>query len=142
MSDKFIGMPYPITRDPKGYYRKQSGSNQVKSDLLCLLLTNPGERVMLPDFGCDLRGLVFQQNDEATALIARERIIAAISTWEPRIAVEQIDVITNVNRNKLSKQDDLTNANHVLMIRIRFVDPENIQEVQELRVELPINATG
>jgi phage baseplate assembly protein W len=46
----FLGAPYPIIKSPRGLLRTQSGINQIKSDLLVLLLTEPGERVMLPEF--------------------------------------------------------------------------------------------
>jgi len=59
----FIGAPYPISRHPLGMLRSQKGVNQVKSDLLVLLLTEPGERVMLPAFGTPLKQFFFEQND-------------------------------------------------------------------------------
>jgi hypothetical protein len=45
---EFAGAPYPITKDPMGYFRIQSGIDQIRSDLLALILTNAGERPMLP----------------------------------------------------------------------------------------------
>jgi phage baseplate assembly protein W len=41
---------------------------------------------MLPEFGTPLLELVFEQNDEATAELARDMIATAIETWEPRIS--------------------------------------------------------
>ena len=47
----FAGMGYPIVTNPKGYFPVTKGVDLIKGDLLCLLLTNPGERVMMPQFG-------------------------------------------------------------------------------------------
>lgn len=138
MADKFAGVPYPVTRDAKGYFRSQGGVRQIKSDLLVLLLTNPGERVMLPEFGTPLRQLMFEPNDQSLHSRAREMIINAIRRWEPRISVEQIDVLSKVDEASLNSNDDLTEGDAILMIRIRFLDPGNIQTVQELKLEVPL----
>ena len=49
MLANFLGCPYPIQDDPFGYLHTQSDVNQIKSDLLILLLTNPGERCLTAD---------------------------------------------------------------------------------------------
>lgn len=138
--EKFLGVPYPLVKDARGYFRSQGGVPQIKSDLLILLLTNPGERVMLPDFGTPLRELVFEPNDASLQIKAREMIINAIKKWEPRISVEQIDVTSNVQEGDLGSDDDYTEKDSVLMIRVKFLDPANIQTVQELNLEVPIGA--
>jgi len=137
MKEKFFGCPYPIVRDPRGLLRTQNGVQQIKSDLLVLLLTNPGERVMLPGFGTPLRKLMFEQNDETLIGLARQMIIDSIRTWEPRVTVQQLEV-------GFADDDDDLNPNeegakeHILFIKIQFVDPENIKEVQVLTLEVPL----
>lgn len=134
----FLGAPYPITKHPLGFFRTQSGIDQVKSDLLSLLLTTPGERVMLPEFGTPLKKLMFDPNDSAVASQAREMIIKAINIWEPRITVDAIEVSNSMSSKALNPADDLTNQEHILNIKIRFFDPNNISEIQELKLELPL----
>jgi len=139
---KFLGVPYPITYNPRGLLRTQKGADQVKSDLLILLLTNPGERVMMPDFGTPLNSLIFNPNDTTLAGQAREMIINSISIWEPRITVENIEVVTqldNMDRNDLNANDDLSERDGTLIIKINFFDRENIQDIQELRLQLPLS---
>jgi phage baseplate assembly protein W len=89
---KFLGFPYPVVSNPRGLLATQGGVDQIKSDLLCLLLTNPGERVMIPDFGTPLRELIFEPNDDVLVNKAREVIITAIKTWEPRVTIDQIEI--------------------------------------------------
>jgi phage baseplate assembly protein W len=138
MTEKFKGFPYPIVTDGKGYFHTQSGTRQIKSDLLILLLTNPNERVMLPSFGTPLKQLVFEPNDISLQTRAREIIIAAIREWEPRITIEQIEVTSNVDSDALNFNDDRTEMGSILMITIRFLDPDNIQTIQELKLEVPL----
>jgi phage baseplate assembly protein W len=135
---KFLGAPYPIKKNPRGLLATQSGLDQIKSDMLVLLMTNPGERCMLPDFGTPLRQLLFDPNDEIIAEKAREMIINSIKTWEPRITVEQIEVSTIIDENTLNPEDLREDIQHILFIRILFFDPEQIQEVQELKLKVPL----
>jgi phage baseplate assembly protein W len=135
---KFLGVPYPVKSTPKGFFYSQDGINQIKSDLLCLLLTNPGERVMTPNFGTPLRRLLFEPNDLSLQIAAKNMIIDSISTWEPRIAIQQVQVMSSIDRDDLNNYDDLTELEHILYIKIEFIDPQNISEVQELVLEVPL----
>jgi phage baseplate assembly protein W len=142
MSDKFLGVPYPLRKDAKGYFYSQGGLNQIKSDLLILLLTNPGERIFLPDYGTPLRKLIFEPNDPSLAIQAREMIITSIQKWEPRISVDQIEVDIDVDKRSLDRQDNGTEAASILMIKILFKDPANMQAVEELKLEVPLGANA
>ena len=137
---EIFGLPYPIQKDPRGLLYSQRGVSQMRSDLLVLLLTNPGERVMLPEFGTPLRTLMFEQNDGTIETQAREMIINSIKLWEPRIVVSAIDVSSDVDENDLNPQDTQTQKEHILSIKIMFFDPENIKEVQELKLNVPLDA--
>lgn len=134
----FLGVPYPVRKSPQGFFYSQGGIDQIKSDMLCLLLTNPGERVMNPTFGTPLRKLIFEPNDKGLQTKARNMIINSIKKWEPRIAVKNIEVKSAVDKKSLNKADDRTEEEHILFIRIIFVDPQNIKEIQELTLEVPL----
>lgn len=135
---KFIGAPYPIIKHPRGFLRTVHGVDSLRADLLSLLLTNPGERVMLPTYGVALRKLIFEPGDTILVEQAREMIVTAIRTWEPRITVESIDITTNPDEELLNVNDDYTQREHILYIQIKFFDPENMAEVQELKLEVPL----
>ena len=134
----FLGLPYPVVKNPLGFFRTQSGVSQIKSDLLSLLLTNPGERVFLSDFGTPLKRLIFEQNDTILENMAKNMIAEAISMWEPRIAVNQIEVSRRFPNSSLNALDPGEDIDNILYIKITFVDPEQISEVQELRLQIPL----
>ena len=138
----FLGMPYPIVKHPLGFLRTQGGINQIKSDLLALLLTEPGERVMLPSFGTPLKKFMFEPNDPTLVENVRNAIIDSIRTWEPRIQVTDIQVTNSASeiKDSLSPYDNREELGHILMIRIAFTDFNNIQEVQELKLQIPLGA--
>ena len=135
----FLGCPYPLVKHPRGFFRTQSGMDQIKSDLLALLLTEPGERVMLPDFGTSLKKFIFEPNDSSVLEQIRNEIARAISIWEPRIAVQNIEV-TNGNDvvGSLDQQDLKQDLQHIVLIKILFTNFDNIQKVEELRLEIPV----
>lgn len=136
---KFLGTPYPIIKNPLGFFKTQSGLSQIKSDLLILLLTNPGERVFLPDYGTPLKRLLFEQNDASLEQQAKDMIAESIRKWEPRVAVNQIEVTRDIDRKNLNEYDSLQDTQHILYIKITFIDPEQIENVQELKLEIPLS---
>ena len=140
MAVKFLGAPYPIIKTPRGLLAQSNGVDQIKADLLQLLLTTPGERVMTPLFGTPLKKLIFEQNDVALEVQARNMIVEAIDTWEPRIIVNNIRATSgdNFDRSKLNNSDNLEQAGYILGIEIEFFDPNNITEIESLVLELPL----
>ena len=57
-----LAAPFPIVKNPLGLLAPTTGLKGIKGDLIQLLLTNPGDRVMLPTYGTPLRRLVFEPN--------------------------------------------------------------------------------
>ena len=62
------GLGFPLGKDKTtgGFFRKVSNIEAIRNAVTQLLLTEPGERLMLPRFGCRLRRYLFQPLDEAT----------------------------------------------------------------------------
>lgn len=138
MAKRFIGCQYPLVKTTRGIMAQKSRVDQIKADLLQLLLTNPGERVMLPAYGTPLRKLMFEPNDPSLEIEAKRMIIDSISRWEKRIELSSVSVTSNVDVFDLNPLDTREQSDHILMIKILFFDPVNINEVQELQLEVPI----
>lgn len=137
---KFIGCQYPLMKTPRGIMAQKNGVDQIKADMLQLLLTNPGERVMLADYGVPLRKLIFEPNDVGLEIQARNMIAEAITKWEPRVVLQQVQVSSVVDIGDLAPDDPREDTPHVLSVKILFYDPQNITEVQELRLEVPLGS--
>ena len=71
-----------------------SGEQDIKQSLMILLNTSPGERIMKPDYGCDIRSFVFQETDNSHMHVLKDTIANAILNYEPRIKVEEINIDT------------------------------------------------
>lgn len=67
----------------------------VRQALLLLLSHIPGERVLRPDYGCELYRLVFMPNDATTAGLAIHYVRKAVERWEPRVQLLQVDANAN-----------------------------------------------
>lgn len=140
MAKKFLGLQYPLTKTPRGLLAQKRGIDQIKADMLQLLLTNPGERVMLPTFGTPLRRLIFEPNDISLEVEAKQMIAQSLQMWEPRIVIQQINVTSRFDERNLDARDNKEEIDAVLGIRIDFIDPENISQIQQLKLEVPIGS--
>jgi|OpeIllAssembly_1097287.scaffolds.fasta_scaffold105264_2 phage baseplate assembly protein W len=62
----------------------------VASSLHILLTTVQGERIMVPEYGCNLDELLFESLDTRTKTLMADKIEAAIVYFEPRIELESV----------------------------------------------------
>jgi len=71
-----FGLNFPIgrNRDRGGFFQKTSGIPMIRDAVKQLLLTERGERLMLPNFGCNLRKFLFQPLDENTFTQIKDEI--------------------------------------------------------------------
>ncbi len=71
-----------------------SDADHVRDELLQLLLTSPGERLFLPEFGGGVRKLVFEPASDVLRGVVKARITNALTRWlGHRLTVELIDVV-------------------------------------------------
>ncbi|WP_194410452.1 GPW/gp25 family protein [Microbacterium cremeum] len=80
-----------VTIAPTGRVDLVHGADAVRQSLMLLLSTTPGERVMRPDYGCDLAKLVFSPGDDTTAGLAIHYVRRAVQRFEPRVVVLAVD---------------------------------------------------
>lgn len=72
--------------------RLSEDDEDIREALFILLSTLPGERLMNPDYGCDLHGQVFQTITNSSKTIIRDLISTAIIQHEPRVIIQSIDI--------------------------------------------------
>lgn len=74
---------------------------QLKYNLENFFNTTPGERFMNPTFGGGLKDIIFENLDEETFDLARQRIEADITTYFPNVEIVSLDVYSNQDSNEL-----------------------------------------
>ena len=89
---------HPVTND----LVVSRDASAIKQAIVNLLLTNKGERVMQPDYGSDIRSFLFEPLDFGTAQQIQDNIGYTIGLFEPRIAVNMIEVLPSYEDNGFS----------------------------------------
>ena len=94
--DVYVGIEFPLDHNLRGFFRQtKTIQQQVKSNIKNLLLTSKGERVFQPDFGCDLRDLLFEQINSETLDGVDNSIRVALDTWLPYVSINDLIIIQN-----------------------------------------------
>jgi hypothetical protein len=114
---------------PAGRLEWVQGEQTVRQALLLLLSTRPGERVLRPEYGCDLHRLVFEPNDETTAGVSIYHVRRAIERWEPRVEILDLDAGPDL--------EDPGRLEIVLEYRVRF-----LAETHRLRWSMFVSGEG
>ena len=89
---RHLSFPFRVGSDGRTV-APQSDAEHVRDEVLQLLLTAPGERLFLPEFGGGVRRLVFEPASDVLRGVVRARITQALSRWlGVRLTVESVDV--------------------------------------------------
>lgn len=86
------GISFPVRLGPDGRVAVSSGPDNIRECIRVVLLTEPGERLQLPEFGGGAGRFLFEPNTVGTRRRVQERIEEALRRWEPRIGLEQVTV--------------------------------------------------
>ncbi len=78
--------------DARGRIALAHRERDIEEAIQIILLTPKGQRVMRPEFGCRIHELMFAPNDATTAGLASFYVREALTMWEPRIAVIDVQV--------------------------------------------------
>lgn len=88
-----IGWKFPPTFDKNTKSVEMvSEEADIRESLHILLSTRPGERIMLPEYGCDTQALVFEAIDATNISVMKRMIERAILYFEPRITLNEIRI--------------------------------------------------
>lgn len=108
------GFAFPFQIDDLGQVGTGSGDANLHAKIFQVLLTSPGERVQEPQFGCGLRDLVFDPNNEILAATTEFTVARALQRWVgDQIIVEDVSTtasdsglevaVTFVRRDRLER---------------------------------------
>jgi len=122
--DAFFGLKFPLEykSDDGGFFpRARTLREQAFSNLKNLILTNKGERVGQPDFGCDISSLLFEQITEETGQQIKSSIQDAVENWLPYITIADVFV---------TFQDSQPNAIYIAVeFTVDVDDPNAVQTI-------------
>lgn len=105
--------PHPVSKDIVKFINE----NAVVRSIRNLLMTDRGERLYQPNLGTDLRKMLFEPIDSATAQMISVFVQQTITNYEPRAKIISLDVIPEEENNRyivgltvivINKQDPIS----------------------------------
>jgi phage baseplate assembly protein W len=85
----------------------------VQNSIATVFTTAPGQKILNPTFGLDLRMYLFEPISENSAFFIRDDIFNNLSTYEPRVVVRNVSVKPNVDEQlyEITLQIDVPQLN-------------------------------
>ena len=80
---------YPVKAGTKGLFVAETDINLIEGNIIQILGTRKGERVMLPLFGSRILDFIHEPLDHITCALLRLELIDAISMWEHRVILDR-----------------------------------------------------
>ena len=96
-----VGFGFPLDGDAV-FIPTFTTREQTKANMLNYLLTNKGERVFRPNFGANLRALLFENIQDATIDDIQASIQRDISIFFPNVVVQQIQFNNEPDQNEIN----------------------------------------
>jgi phage baseplate assembly protein W len=125
---KVLGIGINTTSNSNGVFSvNYTTLTQAKDNLKNLILTKKGERLMQPEFGCDVWKVLFEQLDGNLIETSIENtILDAVSIWLPYLNIDTI--IFDYDEN------DIDNNRIALDIKFSLVSNRNLSESIQITV--------
>ena len=89
----YTGISYPIKPGKKGLFNIETDIKLIEGNIIQILGTRKGERVMLPLFGSRLLDFIHEPLDHISCALLRHEIIDAVSSWEKRITLDRKNTV-------------------------------------------------
>lgn len=87
-----VGVGFPVRLTSEQTLESAIYEEDIRQAIRIILGTNPGDRLMRPDFGAGLNQFVFEPVNTATMAQAKTRVEEALIDWEPRIVIDEVKV--------------------------------------------------
>ena len=85
----YSGIAYPVKQGRNGIFCVETDITLIEGNIIQILGTRKGERVMLPLFGSRILDFIHEPLDHITCALLRFELIDAICMWEHRIILDR-----------------------------------------------------
>lgn len=96
-----VGWSFPPALDVTRVPAMVAYEEDIRQSIMIIMGTEPGERIMRPDFGAGLNRFVFEPANTTTMALIQTRVRGALVDWEPRIEVIDVKVTLDPNERNL-----------------------------------------
>jgi uncharacterized protein len=126
VSTTYLNFPFALT--PDGAVATADEDRHIRQRLEQILFTSPGERVMVPEFGCGARDLIFEGNGNVLAAATEFKIAKALQTFMgTRVLINAVNV---------------TNDGEKLIVEIVYTKTKDLQQQRDTFEFLPSEVGG
>ncbi len=142
------GIDFPFTDSVRGDYLRltETPEEEIKANLIHLLLTRKGSRFYLPDFGTRLYEYIFEPLDSPTFDSIESEIRDQVDKYIPNLRIENViieglteesdsapneDVLGGVNESKLLRIPDRSTAEHTARVKIDFTITTDVFQTRD-----------
>ncbi|MES3019691.1 MAG: GPW/gp25 family protein [Bacteroidota bacterium] len=112
-----------------------SDVSDIEDSIRIILSTTPGERIMQPEFGCDLKRLVFETIDSTLLASLDHLIYHALLNFEPRITFLNTEVLNMDSHDgqlliQINFKVIITNSRHNVVFPFYLLEGTNVSSSQ------------
>lgn len=95
---KTYGIKFPFKESNEGKYLSLTNTpeEEIRADLLHLILTRKGSRYYLPDFGTRIYEFIFEPMDGPTFDAIRSDIQTAVDKYIPNLQINDISITSSI----------------------------------------------
>lgn len=72
----------------------------IRNSIVNLFLTSPGDKILNPEFGMDLRDYLFMPTSTSVAALINDAITRNITYFEPRVELQSLQIIPDYNNQQ------------------------------------------
>lgn len=136
--NSFLGkgwsFPPTFNKLKSGGIEMVSNETDIKQSLEILLNTSLGERIMLPEYGCDLNFYLFESISVSKMHFLKEMIRTAIINFESRInlndvIIDHTDYLEGIIRVKLDYTIETTNTRFNLVFPYYKIEGTDVPQI-------------
>jgi len=158
-SEQAIGILLPLNKSAKGkspssnygaspesgkgvFESSYTTQGAVISNLKNLLLTAKGERYMQPDFGTNIRTVLFENNTEDIRDILEDTIQSDIEQWLPYVILTDIGINTSADMHSLNVRLNFQITSIGANVVINILASENAFQVTDISQDTELQQVG
>lgn len=112
-----VALPLRTDSVDGAYTLHKSLKDMAEQNLKMVILTSPGERVMIPEFGVGIRNYLFEPNNNQTINTIRDRIREQVGKYLPYLKLMSLELFSP----RISLQEGTDNT--ALIVKIKYSIP-------------------
>ena len=104
-----FGINFPFMDSDKGDFVRmtQTPDQEIRSNLIHLILTRRGSRYYMPDFGTRLYEFIFNPNDAVTYSLIEEEITEGVKKYIPNLQINKITITPATESEETSSVSEM-----------------------------------